>query len=136
MRTMRERLAEHSQAPSCRFCHQQTDPIGLAFEHFDGIGRYRELDLGAPIDPSGVFDGTPWNTPSDLAMILRDDPRFTRCIVRRLFRHAWGVLETPAQQQEVERLEAGFAAQGYRLRTLMHDVATGDAFRRALPPER
>jgi len=39
-------------------CHgQQINPIGFAFEHFDGIGRYRDVENGnLPIDSSGSFE--------------------------------------------------------------------------------
>jgi hypothetical protein len=35
------------------------DPIGLAMEHFDATGRWRERDNGMPIDSRGeLWDGT------------------------------------------------------------------------------
>ena len=39
-------------------CHnEQINPIGFAFEHFDGIGRYQDTENGSlPIDSSGSFD--------------------------------------------------------------------------------
>jgi hypothetical protein len=39
-------------------CHnQQINPIGFAFEHFDGIGRYQDTENGKlPIDSSGSFE--------------------------------------------------------------------------------
>jgi len=39
-------------------CHnQQINPIGFAFENFDGIGRYQETENGSlPIDSSGEFE--------------------------------------------------------------------------------
>ena len=38
---------------SCAACHQMMDPIGLAFESFDAIGKYRTTENGATIDVSG-----------------------------------------------------------------------------------
>ena len=46
---MREKLAAHS-APACAACHRMMDPLGLAFENFDAIGRFRATDAGKPID--------------------------------------------------------------------------------------
>ncbi|HKO50006.1 MAG TPA: DUF1592 domain-containing protein [Polyangiaceae bacterium] len=39
-------------------CHnEQINPIGFAFEHFDGIGRYQDSENGdLPIDSSGSFE--------------------------------------------------------------------------------
>jgi hypothetical protein len=38
-------------------CHnQQINPLGFAFEHFDGMGRYRDTENGnLPIDSHGSF---------------------------------------------------------------------------------
>jgi len=38
------------------YCHGQLiNPIGFAFENFDGLGRYRENDNGRPVDASGEY---------------------------------------------------------------------------------
>ncbi|HEX2877329.1 MAG TPA: DUF1592 domain-containing protein [Polyangiaceae bacterium] len=63
--TERQRLAVHSSQPACVACHRVVDPPGLALEHFDAVGRYREDDDGLVIDTSdlpalndaGSFDG-------------------------------------------------------------------------------
>ena len=39
---MRERMEEHRANPACAGCHKLMDPIGLALENFDGIGRWRD----------------------------------------------------------------------------------------------
>ena len=49
--TTRQRYEEsHAQSGTCKACHQNFDPIGFGFEHYDEVGRYRELDGGLPID--------------------------------------------------------------------------------------
>ena len=61
--SVRERLAEHRKNPTCAGCHRLTDPVGFALENYDAVGRWRTLEAGEPIDPSGtLFDGTdvPW----------------------------------------------------------------------------
>jgi hypothetical protein len=63
--TERQRLAAHNTQPACAGCHQIVDPPGLALEHFDTLGRYREEDDGLAIDTTqlsvpfvgGSFDG-------------------------------------------------------------------------------
>src|SRR6185369_6457697 len=51
-KTLRARLERHRAKPSCSQCHGVIDPIGLAMENYDAIGRWREKDLeaNAPID--------------------------------------------------------------------------------------
>src|SRR6185295_5729554 len=52
-RTLREQLAIHRQDRACAACHARMDPIGLALEGFDAIGRARDDDGGQPIDTAG-----------------------------------------------------------------------------------
>ena len=58
-KTMRQLLAAHTEDIKCARCHVRFDPIGLAMEGFDSIGRSRAKDLaGRVIDnvvqlPSG-----------------------------------------------------------------------------------
>jgi len=40
--SVREQLRMHRADPSCALCHQDIDPWGVAFEHFDAIGQWRD----------------------------------------------------------------------------------------------
>ena len=42
----------HAKEGSCKACHSRFDPIGFGFEHFDEVGRYRELEGGLQVDSS------------------------------------------------------------------------------------
>lgn len=56
-------------------CHnQQINPVGFAFEHFDGIGRYQETENGnLPIDSSGSFEFVEGKKDfADAADLMRD----------------------------------------------------------------
>jgi hypothetical protein len=56
--SLRERMERHRANPVCAGCHKVMDPIGFALEGFDGIGRWRNTQDGAPIDTSGtLFNG-------------------------------------------------------------------------------
>ena len=43
-KTLRARLEQHRSKPGCNQCHGVIDPIGLALENFDAIGRWRDVD--------------------------------------------------------------------------------------------
>ena len=51
---------DHRRNPACASCHAMMDPLGLALENFDAVGKWRALDeSGGPIDASGSMpDGT------------------------------------------------------------------------------
>jgi hypothetical protein len=69
--TLRQRIEQHRANPTCAGCHKLMDPIGLALENFDVTGRWRDLDAGAAIDPTGVlFDGKKLDGPASLRQAL------------------------------------------------------------------
>jgi hypothetical protein len=46
-----------AQKPQCAACHSAFQPIGLAFEQFDNLGRYRTTyEDGKPINTAGVLE--------------------------------------------------------------------------------
>lgn len=51
--TTRQRFEQHRADPSCAGCHQLLDPIGVGFENYDAIGRYRTSENDLPIDARG-----------------------------------------------------------------------------------
>ena len=62
--SMRDRMAQHRSNAVCANCHKLMDPIGLSLENFDAIGRWRNMDGEAPIDPSDtLYNGAKVNGP-------------------------------------------------------------------------
>ena len=67
--TVRARMERHRASPACAGCHRVMDPLGLALENFDAVGKWRSQEAGIPIDASGQLgDGT----RVDGAVALRD----------------------------------------------------------------
>lgn len=129
-KTVRERMELHRTNPSCASCHSFMDPPGFLFEHFDSSGAYRELQEGVlPIDSSGDLDGKPLADARGLATILETDERVGRCIVKQLYRHAQGRLETKGEAIALETLADRFVTASYDFRSLLLELVTHDAFR-------
>jgi hypothetical protein len=127
--TMRDRVEQHLADPTCASCHEVMDPIGLGFENFDGVGRWRDDENGAAIDASGVLDGVPFHGAWDLAVAIHNDPQFARCLNDTVLQYAWGREASDAEEAMVDWHAEGFTESGHRLLALMRDVATGPAFR-------
>ena len=91
-KSMRDRMEEHRKSPACSGCHKLMDPIGLALENFDGIGRWRTTDNGAIIDAaSQLADGTPIDGPAALRQaILRNPDMFARNMTEMLLSYGLG----------------------------------------------
>ncbi len=128
----RERFKEHSEDPLCGGCHQLLDPVGFGFEHYDGLGRWRDIDAKLPIDASGEliaaevageFDGVP-----DLAAMLVSSPEVEGCMTRQWFRYAYGRAETLDDRCTLDRLGDGFAASGRDIQDLIVALTQTDAF--------
>jgi hypothetical protein len=90
--SLRQQMEMHRRVEPCASCHKIMDPIGLAMENFDGIGKWRTHDEGIPIDASGVLvDGTPMNGIVDLRQaLLGYSGQFVRNVTERLMTYAIG----------------------------------------------
>ena len=129
-RTLRERVAEHLENPSCAGCHQLTDPIGLGLENFDGIGRYRESEYETQIDPSGQLDGVDFETAVGLSTAIKNHPDFVPCVVKMLSRYAIGRLENRGEAKWLAVLNDRFERHGHRLKPLILELVMSPLFRR------
>ena len=127
-KTARQRLDAHSVQPACAGCHKITDPIGLALEHFDGVGQLRFDENGEKIDTGGDLDGTPYTDALGLGKAMRDHPAVSSCVVRRLWAYATGRPVDNATTPYVNYLDKSFSKNGYRLPELLEQIATSDAF--------
>ncbi|MEM9188867.1 MAG: DUF1592 domain-containing protein [Myxococcota bacterium] len=130
--TTRERLAEHRADPTCASCHAQIDPLGFAFEHFDGAGRFRDLENGMVIDASGEvsnsdiegsFDGA-----VELAAGLVGSAETQACFAKRWFQYGAARSEQRLDSCTIERLADRFAAEEFDIRELIVGFALSDAF--------
>ena len=91
--SMREQMQAHRSNAVCAACHARMDPIGFALENYDGVGRWRREDAGAPIDATGKLpDGTEFSGPAGLNRLLltkyRDD--VVRTATEKLLTYALG----------------------------------------------
>lgn len=128
----RDRFKEHSEDPLCGGCHHMLDPVGFGFEHYDSLGRWRDMEAGRPIDASGeltsaviagAFDGVP-----ALAEMLVSSPEVESCMARQWFRYAYGRVESLDDQCTLDSLGEGFAASGRRIGDLIIALTQTEAF--------
>lgn len=132
-KTLREKLAPHRENPACAGCHNITDPLGLALEHFDTMGRYREFDQGLVIDASGDLDGLPFTDGAELATLLRGHPDAPGCLVRKLYTYAAGHLPYGSEAETLQGIEDVMVDAGNRFDRLLLALVTHDDFRFANP---
>ena len=131
-RTMRERMEEHRRNPSCAGCHKLMDPIGLALENFDGIGRWRTIDNGARIEPAAqLADGTSVDGPATLRQaILRRPDMFARNMTETLLTYALGHGVEHHDMPYVRAVLEDASRGGYRFSSLVLGIVKSVPFQR------
>jgi hypothetical protein len=150
--TNRQRLAVHLNSEACSSCHCLIDPIGLAFEQYNAIGSFSpkmtlqfaggrgdadeprsrrfttvELDLDTTGFVQGLDDSA-FATPRELGRLLAGSNACQRCIVKQLFRYAFGRAETPGDQPVIDDLLDTFRDSGFRFRALIIALVTSEPF--------
>ena len=90
--SMRERIAQHRANPACASCHNLMDPIGLAMENYDAVGRWRTHESGTPIDVSGGLpDGSKFEGLAGLQKALLSRPEvFVNTMAEKLMTYSLG----------------------------------------------
>ncbi len=145
--SIREQLRMHRQDAGCNQCHREIDPWGVAFEHFDAVGRWRdqirrmrpktdeeaapEFDL-TPVDAHETLpDGTEINGVDDLREYLLGTRKedFARALVTKLMAYGLGRSLEFTDDRQVERFTADFIANDMKLKGLVKKVVSSDLFR-------
>jgi hypothetical protein len=129
--SIRERLAEHRQNPSCNSCHSVIDPLGFALENFDVIGGWRTLDeSGKAVDTSGTTaSGAKVEGLSGLRALLLDEPQqFPRTVTEKLLAYALGRRLEYYDRPTVRKIVRDAAAHDYRWSALILGVVESPAF--------
>ncbi|MGP1273547.1 MAG: DUF1592 domain-containing protein, partial [Phycisphaerales bacterium] len=129
--TLREQLRAHAEDASCAACHVQMDPIGLAMEPFDGIGRWREEAYGRPIDATGSLpSGESFDGPVELKRLLvRREPQIRRSLAERLLIYATGRGLEPFDRATLDEIIRRADASGGGVVDLIEAVVLSEAFR-------
>jgi hypothetical protein len=134
--TMRERVAVHLENDSCAGCHRLVDGMGLALENFDPVGRWREKENGEVIDASGEHsDLGEFVGVAGLSQALVESEEATQCMVRNLYRHGTGHVETKAERETLRTLHDKFRESGFKWRELLVEMAASPLMRSVGPKE-
>ncbi len=129
--SLRQRMEQHRANPVCATCHAQIDPLGFAYENFDGIGKWRAEDGGSAVDASGVLpDGTPFDGPAAFrSALLGRVAAYRATLAERLLTYALGRTLSPADMPAVREILRRTAAEGDTWRVLLRNVTRSLPFR-------
>lgn len=134
-KTMRDRLNETHVSASCKGCHTVIDDVGFGFQAYDGVGKWRAKEAGAPVnatgnvsgagDADGAFDGA-----IQLSQRLAKSARVQGCFAGKWYGYALARSPQDGDACAVDDLGKAFAASGGDMKELLVSIVKSAAFRK------
>ena len=146
--TIKQTIDAHRENASCAVCHNKMDPLGIALENFDVIGRWRDqyTDVSNyapgeqassnegrfPVDTRTVhMDGRSFEGPLGLKKILMEDKEtFSRAFVENMLSYAMARQLTFRDRENLDQLYERSADTDFRLRDILLAIISSDYFTR------
>lgn len=130
--TTRERVSLQTKATTCATCHSIINPLGFALEHFDAVGRFRELDREKPIDAIGTYKTragmtVTFNGPRQLAEFLAGSDEAQGAFAEQLFHHLVQQSMRAYGPEMLDDLRRSFADQKFHIRKLVVEIMANSA---------
>ncbi len=130
--TVRDRLARHRESPACSVCHAPMDPLGLALENYDAVGKWRMTgETRQPIDASGNLpDGTAFEGPTGLrTLLLERREQFVGTLTEKLLAYALGRGPEYYDRPTVRAIARAAAEDDYRWSSIIVGIVRSTPFR-------
>ena len=137
--SLRAKIEAHRDDVNCAACHRKIDPLGLAFEQYDAIGRWQVEEsvrdgsgANPRLDPSGELpDGRRFADASGLkGLMVADLDRFAAAFTTKLATYALRRGMTFDDRKALGGIVDQGRIDGYPLRTLIENLILSDLFRR------
>jgi hypothetical protein len=132
-KTTKEQFEEIGANPACAGCHTLMNPIGFIFEHYDGVGQWRDEQNGMPIDALGEvvqtddIDGE-YDGALEFASALAGSTQVQECVSSQWFRFAYNRTVTEEDSCSVEQLNDAFSSSNFNIRSLLVALTQTNAF--------
>jgi hypothetical protein len=135
--TNRMRVDEHTKVCGAACHNSMINPLGFAFEHFDGLGQYRETETTGgqvlPIDSSGSFEFVgglkSYANATELMNILAEDPQAHLCYAKKLASFGLQRDITEEDMPLLLKLAATSTSNGGSVKQVITDLVKQDSFR-------
>jgi mono/diheme cytochrome c family protein len=136
--TLRMKLEAHKSDANCAACHAKIDPLGLAFDNYDAIGRWRTEEVvsdGAgsnpKVDASGELpDGRRFKDAGEFKkLLLSDIDSFNAAFIEKLATYATRRTMTYDDREALTTIANKSRQSDYRLMNLIEAFVTSDLFR-------
>ena len=144
--TIKQTIDAHREEASCNICHKKMDPLGIALENFDVIGRWRDqyTDISNyatskkkntgrfPVDTRTVhMDGRAFEGPLGLKKILMEDKeKFSKAFVENMLSYAMARQLRFRDRENLNQLYEQSADNDFKLRDILLTIVSSDYFTR------
>ncbi len=136
IKTTRQQVEAHTETKEyCAACHKTViNPPGFAFEHYDALGQWRDLENGEPIDATSEFfgkHGTPFvfTDAIDMAGQIAESEEGQRCYLTQWYRYGFARSEQAVDRCTLDELHAALQDEGYNIQELLVAMTKTTAFR-------
>ena len=128
--TVKESLEKHNEIAQCRSCHRKMDPLGLAMENFDTIGRWQQLKGKREKQLAGAFpDGTKFNDFNSMkSELLKRKEKMVESIIEALIKYGLGREQEFSDLDFIDELLKVSKENDYRFKPLLMAFLTSKQF--------
>jgi hypothetical protein len=137
--TLRMKLAAHESDANCAACHRRIDPLGMAFDNYDAIGRWRTEEIvrdgngdNPKVDASGELpDGRKFADAGELKkLLLVDLDKFNASFVEKLATFALRRAMSVDDRTALQSLAKQSKAADYKLPAIIETLVLSDLFQK------
>ena len=137
--TLRMKLAAHMKDANCASCHKKIDPLGMAFDNYDAIGRFRTEEIvsdgvgdNPKVDASGeLIDGRKFTNAAEFkTLLVQDIDKFNVTFIEKLANYALRRVMTVDDRHALAALAKKSKEQDYRLDVIVEELVSSELFQR------
>lgn len=132
--TLRERF-EVVHEPTCWGCHKKMNPLGMPFEQFNHVGRFRHVEQGEPVVTEGSIDYTGDEALDGEVKDVREmmerlgrAERVRQSFLRHVFRFWMGRNEVPRDSRTLRAMDRAYVESGGSFKETLVALLTSDSF--------
>ena len=133
-KTLRERFSV-VRNEYCWRCHRKMNPLGMPFEAYNHVGRFREVENGKPVNTGGAiqfaggdqFSGDVANV-REMMERLAGAPKVRQSFLRHMFRFWMGRNELLRDSKTLIAMDRAYVESGGSFKETLVALLTSDSF--------
>jgi len=133
-KTLRERFSV-VHAAECWRCHKKMNPLGMPFEAFNHVGRWRPTEQGKPVNTIGAIthtgdmsmEGDVENVREMMQRLAKSD-LVRQSFIRHVFRYWMGRNEMLSDSRTLIAMDKACVDSGGSFKELLVSLLTSDSF--------